>query len=160
MRDWNEYHQKNKYSECQLITALNIYYYLTGKYIDQESDEYEELVDLCLARYGSAISIKKVWDKLGIKVKESYLNSLDWSNKKQPPLPMEINIWHKSYGFHSVAAIDYEPKTDAFKIANFKWATSLDGWIFYEDLNHFIIKNPDREEPRYCYRFFELTKTC
>ena len=46
-RSWNKYINKNKYSECQLITALNAYYYLTGKqYCKQDSKEYENLVDL------------------------------------------------------------------------------------------------------------------
>ena len=156
MREWDKYHKKNKYSEGQLITALNIYYYLTGKYIDQDSDEYEELTDLCRARHGSAICIEKVWNKLGIKVKYTYMNSLDWPGEKQPPLPLEINIWHKAHGFHSVAAIDYELKTDAIRIPNFRYATNLRGWIFCEDLQHFVIKNPDKEEPRYYYRRFGL----
>lgn len=155
MRDWNKYHNKNKYSECQLITALNAKYYLTGEYIDQNSNEYEELVDACGARYGGAICIEKVWEKLNIEVKDTYLYSLDWE-KSSRPLPVEISVWHKAYGFHSVLAVDYEPKTNALRITNFKWATSLQGWIFDEDLFHYLIDNPELSKPRYRYRVFDI----
>lgn len=158
MSEWDKYHNKNKYSECQMMTALNARYYLTGEYVSQDSDEYEKLVDLCGARHGSAVNIEKVWDKLNIEIKETYLNSLDWEENgiENPPLPLEIMVWHKAYGFHSVLAVDYEPKTDALRIVNFRYATNLRGWIFCEDLFHFIIKNPDKSEPRYSYRQFVL----
>lgn len=155
MREWSKYLQKNKYSECQLITALNAIYYLTGEYIDQNSNEYEELVDLCMARNGAAISIEKVWDELGIEIKKTYLTSLDWESNL-PPLPLEISIWHKAYGFHSVLAVDYEPKTDAFRITNFKWATSLKGWIFNEDLYHYLMDSATHGESKYRYRLFGI----
>lgn len=153
MRDWDKYHHKNKYCECSLITALNAKYYLTGEYIDQNSNEYEKLVDLCMAREGSAIDIKKVWDELDIEVKQTYLTSLDWNNIL-PPLPLEIFVWHKAYGFHSVLAVDYEPKTKAFRVTNFKWATNLKGWIFDEDLFHYIINNPRLSDSKCSYRLF------
>jgi len=140
------------------MTALNAKCYLTGECISQDSEEYEELVDLCGARHGSAICIEKVWDSLGIEVRNTYLTSLCWEDEgiETPPLPLEISTWHKAYGFHSVLAVDYELKTNAFRITNFKWATSLRGWIFDEDLFHYIIDNPDKTEPRYRYRQFGL----
>jgi hypothetical protein len=154
-RDWDKYHKQNKYSECQLITALNAKYYLTGYYISQDSDEYESLVDLCGARHGSAICIEKVWDKLNIEVKDTYLTALGWMSSL-PPLPLELSVWYKAYGFHSVLAVDYESKTHAFRITNFKWATNLQGWIFNEDLFHYLVDNPDKSEPRYRYRLFGI----
>ena len=155
-RNWEKYHNKNKYSECQLITALNACYYLTGRYVSQSSKEYEELVDLCGVRHGSAVNIEKAWKRLNIEVKNVYLSSLSWWEENNPPLPLEIMIWHKAHGYHSVLAVDYEPRTDAFRIPNFRWATNLKGWMFFEDLMHFVIKNPDRTEPRYSYRHFGL----
>lgn len=160
-RSWEKYHRKNKCGmECQLVVALNACYYLTGRYISQNSNEYEELVDLCGARYGSAISISKVWKKLGIKIKGTYRTFLDSEDNliknKKSLLPLEMVVWHKIYGFHSVLAVDYEPRTDSFRIPNFKYVTNIEGWIFYEDLFHFIKENPDRTKPRYCYRQFGL----
>jgi len=163
-RNWEKYHRKNNSgSECQLVAALNACYYLTGRYIDQNSDEYEELVDLCGAWYGSAISIGKVWKKLGIKIKKTYLGLLDSEDnlikKKKSLLPLEMIVWHKIYGFHSVSAVDYEPRTDSFRIPNFKYVTNIEGWIFYEDLFHFIKENPDKTKPRYRYRQFGLIES-
>jgi len=157
---WDRYHNKNKYSECQLITALNAKYYLTGEYISQDSEKYEELVDLCGSRHGSAVCIEKVWDKINIKIRDTYISRLEWEeyDNISPQLPLEISVWHKAYGFHSVLAVDYEPKTDAFRITNFRWATNLQGWIFYEDLNHYLVENPDRTESRYKYRQFGVVK--
>ena len=159
-RDWHKYHNKNKYSECQLITALNAKYYLTGDYIRQDSEEYEELVNLCGARYGSAICIEKVWDKLNIEIKDAYISRLEWEEWKSinPLLPLEISVWHKAYGFHSALVVDYGPITDAFRITNFKRATNLQGWIFHEDLSHYLVENPDKTNPRYKYRQFGLNR--
>lgn len=137
MKEWDNYIQKNKYSECQLITALNAYYYLTGKYIKQDSKRYETLVDLAGARHGSAICIEKVWDKLGVKVIKESNSILDFICDKKALFPIEYSIWHKRYGFHSTLIVDYEPKSDAVRITNFDKVTTFDGWIFREDLYQF-----------------------
>ena len=67
-RSWRQYHNSQKYSDCQLISAINAHYYWYGKRIDQDSEEYESLVDLVSARHGGAISIEKAHKKLGLKV--------------------------------------------------------------------------------------------
>ena len=136
-RDWNNYILKNKYSECQLVSALNAYYYLTGKYIKQNSKRYENLVDLAKARHGAAISIEKVWNKLGIKIIKESNSILDFVKGNTIMLPLEYNIWHKRYGFHSTLIVDHEPKCNALRITNFYRITSLDGWMFEEDVHQF-----------------------
>ena len=139
-RKWEDYHNDQKYSECQLVSVLNAYYYLTGKKIEQDSQEYEDLVDICGARYGSAISIQDVREKLGLEIKELMFSpTMDSEgNKKQIKLPLEASVWHKSVGFHSVVVVDYEPITDSYRIPNFKGATNSQGWIYGEDLRHFL----------------------
>ena len=150
--DWNSYLKSQKYSECQLVTVLNARYYLTGEVIKQDSQEYEDLVELCGARYGSAICIEKVYERLNLVIKKHHFGLIE----DGADLPIDISIWHKAYGFHSVCAVDYEPRTRAFRIPNFKWATNLDGWIFGEDLNNFTRLNPDKTEPRYICRTLEV----
>ena len=54
-------------SDCQLVTAINAYYWLTGKRIKQGTKRYDELRILCGAVAGAAIDIKKVWNRLGIE---------------------------------------------------------------------------------------------
>lgn len=67
-RTWMKYINRQLYSECALITALNAYYFLTGKqYCEMGDKTYEELVDLVMAREGAAIAPKKAWDVLEIK---------------------------------------------------------------------------------------------
>ncbi|GAG89753.1 unnamed protein product, partial [marine sediment metagenome] len=65
-KQWKKYRNRNSTEgDCQLITAVNAYYYLTGKTVNDE--DYEKYVDLVGTGHGSAISIEKVWRKLGIK---------------------------------------------------------------------------------------------
>lgn len=155
-REWEKYHNRQKYSECQLVTALNIYYYLTGKSIKQESKRYENLVDLCGARHGSAVHIEKVWKRLKIEPKQTFSGTFEFSDEKIP-LPLEASAWHKQHGFHSVAIVDFEPKTKCIRVLNLRHETSVGGWLFFEDLYKFLINNPDLEEPRYKLRLFGLS---
>jgi len=174
-REWKDYHNTQLYSECQLVTALNAYYHLTGKVIKQNSKRYESLVDLCGARHGSAISIDKVHKKLGLKIAKLMFNPFYTDTKKgfhrikKIKLPLEISVWHKSVGYHSVLMVDYEPKTEACRITNFKGATNRAGWIFEEDLQHYLVTGignsirqscPQCEDKdlRWQYRLFELEK--
>ena len=132
-RDWYKYINHQKYSECQLITALNAYYYLTGNvYCKIGSKKYEKLVDLVKARYGSAICIEKAHKKLGLVIKEKH--RYFYSFKKKLPLPIEINVWHKRTGFHSVLIVEQCEKCNTVRIANFRHVTCSDGWVFKEDL--------------------------
>jgi predicted solute-binding protein len=133
MRLWKNYINKQLYSECQLITAINAYYYLTGKIIKQESQEYEDLVDLVKARNGSALYIKRVHEKLGLITLKKAGHLWDLWDDKKLLLPIGATVWHKKTGFHSVAIVEQCLKTDCIRIANFQDATSLDGWMFRED---------------------------
>jgi len=152
-RKWDKYINKNKYSECQLITALNAYYYLTGKqYCKQDSQEYEDLVDLIGARYGGAIGIEKAWKKLGVEVVWQGIGLGDFGTSI--PLPIEFNVWAPGYGFHSTLMVDYVKKCDCYRITNFKRVTYSDGWIFGRDLYKY--KNFCYTRDYEVYRLFGL----
>jgi len=145
-RTWSKYINNNKYSECQLITALNAYYCLTGKvYCKQDSQEYEDLVDLVGARHGAAIDIEKAWKKLGIEIVWEGFSLLDLKmyahrqatktgGKSFLYLPIDFNNMSSRYRCHSTLIVDYEPRCDAYRITNFLKHTSPDGWIFGSDL--------------------------
>lgn len=134
MRNWNKYLNYQKYSECQLVTTINAYYYLTGKTIKQDSQEYEDLVDLCGARHGSAICIEKIHKKLGLVIeKHRYLYKFLPTIRKKLPLPIEVNIWHRLTGSHSILIINHSIKCNAVRITNFRYETR-NGWIFLDDL--------------------------
>lgn len=133
MRKWEKYLNRQRYMECQLVTALNAYYCLTGKvYCKQDSQEYEDLVDLCCARIGAAISIEKIHKKLGLKIAEKHRFLWGFRDKKLP-LPIEVSIWHRITGNHSVLIVDHSIKCNAVRIANFRYETRS-GWIFIDDL--------------------------
>lgn len=162
-RDWNKYINSQRYSDCQLVSAVNCYHYLTGKTVEYKSKQYEKLVDLVGARHGGAISIEKAYKKLGIKVINHYHNDYEFHKSRYRegkvisiPLPMEISVYHKRYGRHSVAVVDYESRTGCYRIPNFKYATSLDGWIFKEDLDLYIADQEKFSDLKWRYRLFGL----
>lgn len=160
---WNEYINNNskikKYStDCQLVTAVNAYYHLTGKVVKQNSNKYKELAELCGCCYGSCIDIKKAWKQLGIIEDERFKwHSFDKYLKEG--CFIELSIWHKKYGFHSCAIVDYELETKTVRIANFKWETSVDGWMLLENIEPFLINNPNKSKPFYHGRTFKLMIT-
>ena len=132
---WRKLHQKQIGQTCQIITALNAACVLTkGKrVIELASNRFQHLVDIAGARFGAAISVKKVHEYLEIAVIREYQSIHEcWE------FPFELNVWHKAHGFHSVCVVDYEWHTEAYRITNFDKATNLRGWIFYEDLQHYI----------------------
>ncbi len=191
-RDWDKYLNSQFYSECQLISALNAYYRLTGKqYTPQKgvelrmkglkttviNSDYEELVDVVKARHGAAITIGDAHKLMGLKTKWKGKSLYDFNHteKKNPkwkrgsntiarfivtgsknklPLPIEVKVWHPRYGFHSVLIVDHEPKTDAYQVTNFGYATTIQGWIFKEDFDRYV--NDGNTE--WSYRVFELKK--
>ena len=108
IREWDNYiHRNNKTSgDCSLVSAANAYYYLTGKTVDKEL--YEELIDDCGCRHGSCINMKKAFNVLGLRIDQSYKYFI---NGSIDILPLEINVWHKFFGYHSILAFDWEPKT-------------------------------------------------
>jgi len=181
MRKWEKYLNKQLYSECQLVTAINAYYFFTGKTIKQDSKEYGDLVDLCGARHGSAICIEKVHKKLGLTtigyseyLSTSFENqwlSLRQINKckkgifpkkyKKPKarkgkieLPLELTIWHKKTGFHSVLIVDHCLKTECFQIVNFRHETTVKGWLFIENLYMYM----NTMNKGWCFRLFGRRK--
>lgn len=154
IRKWENYIHKNESDgDCQLVSVVNAYYYLTGKVVGKGL--YEKLIDDCGCRYGSCINIEKAFNTLKLYIDRSYKYFVDGSINV---LPLEINIWHKFFGYHSILAVDWEPKTEAFRVTNFRHAASASGWIFAEDLYNFIIINPDKGRPRWRTRTFGLRR--
>lgn len=134
-----KYVNKNLYSECQMITALNAYHFFMKKpYCKQGDKTYEELVDLCGARHGSAIDIEKVHRKLGIKKMYKFSSEVRLDLWPQIRLPLEMKVWHKKTGFHSTLIVDYSVKCMAIRVANFPQVTSHEGWMFIEDVYQYL----------------------
>lgn len=148
---WEKYIHQNSPGkmDCQLVTAINAYYYLTGKQIRQESTKYNNLIKLCGADHGSATIIEKVHQELGMEYADHDVGFTS-------TIPFEVHIWHKAYGFHSVLVVDSEPVTNSYRVANFGRVTNLKGWIFAEDLRNYWRLNPDNQEPRHKTRGFKL----
>jgi len=141
---WYSYINRNsrheKYGDdCQVVTAVNAYYHLTGNKIKHESDDYYELCELAKANWGSAICIEKVHDKLGIEVydaeKSLYLD-------RTMVDPIECSVWTSKTGCHSTLIIDHCEKSDAYRVCNLRYKTTTDGWIFSENLRE-IVSDPN-----------------
>ena len=132
-RNWYKYRNKNTTCcDCQLVSAVNAYYYLTGKVISDKY--YEKLIDLSKCRHGSAIDIHKVWKRLGIGIKKEFRKY----GMEKMYLPAETRIWHPHYGFHSVLIVQYEVITNSYRVTNFRYETTTDGWIYKEDFDKYL----------------------
>lgn len=151
----NENSKGDKYSaDCQLVTTINAYYYLTNNIIEQKSEQYKELAELGGCCYGSCLSsIKKVWSKLGI-IEDKRFNINDLQLYLKPNCFIEANVWHKKYGFHSIAIVDYLDEKQKVKVTNFKYETK-NNWISLKKLKTFIVLNPNKDEPLWEFRTFK-----
>lgn len=139
-REWAGYINQNKleHADCQIVTAVNAYYYLTGDNIPQDSERYQHLVKLTAAKNGPALSIQKAWDNLEI---EPYNYRYYPFFATEDKLPVATTIWHKTTGYHSVLIVDRIEECTAIRVTNFRAKTSLDGWLFEEDFQHYITNN-------------------
>lgn len=139
MRDWNQFKHSNskgdKYNaDCQVVTAVNAYYFLTLKKVRQ--DRYERLCELAKACYGTAICIEKVHEKLGLETFD-YTKFYETANN-DIKFPIEMSVYHPKYGFHSTLIVERDVRSHAVRIVNFSRVTTSDGWLWEEDLNFYL----------------------
>jgi hypothetical protein len=127
---------QQKYMECQLVTAINAAIYLGEPGIDQNSPEYERLVDLVKARCGSAISNEKAIEYLRLD-SELISPKFDVLRKTlDEGYPVEIGVFTEKHGNHSVLVVDYaEGKEEySYQVLNLKPYTKSDCYISGSDL--------------------------
>ena len=148
-REWDRYTNRQDAMECQLVTALNAYYYLTGKFVKRGSDRYDKLRKMCEELRGESIDdMSPGWRWLGIRPGTHWdFPPIVWKKRQgllhnvfPSCLPLEISVWYKRCRLHSVCAVEYEPRTKCLRVPNFQWVTSNEGWIFIEDLRHYVTK--------------------
>ncbi len=139
--DWeniiNENSSDEKYHlDCQLVSTINIYYYLTNKLIKQTSEEYKNLADLAGCCWGKCVFMERVYKELGIEEEKRIAEPI---NTFYELIPCEARIEHKHYGRHSVAILDYDDYR--IRVSNFNEETDLDGWININNFNRFLDEN-------------------
>lgn len=124
-----------KCSECQLVTVINAAIHLGEPSVDPESDEYDRLIDLVGARYGSAIRIEKAIEylRLDYTVIPKHLGSIKSELRKGHPV--EVVVWHPRIGLHSCLIVGY--KNGKAKVTNFK-AANKNGWIRWKDMKWYV----------------------
>ena len=125
-RVWSDFQNTQNYIECQLVSALNAYYYLTGNKIEIGSEGYEELVDLSGGRNMPCLCMSPIYERLGIKIVRTFDSHLEFINNLV--FPME-KIVHGAT--HSVLIIDWKPSKKILRVTNFG-ATNLEGWVSEE----------------------------
>lgn len=159
----NQNSQSDKYAaDCQLVSALNMYRYLTGDvWYSQESKQYQSLAEECGCVHGSCINIGKAYKKFGIKEVKRYEHFLDLEfGLLSQELPIEASVWHSKYGFHCCTIVgslmDTQENLVAVKVTNFYYETDPNLWMLFDDFRYFLTQNPDKSEPRYVARSFKL----
>lgn len=137
MMTWQQYKHRNILgADCQVITAVNAYQFLTGKVINEDRQELCKLAKAC---FGSAICIEKVHEKLGLETfdyTKSYYDALTESDEIE--YPIEMSVWHPKCGFHSTLIVERDLRCHAIRVLNFRWGTTGDGWLWEENLNFFV----------------------
>lgn len=151
------YQNEQKYSECQLVTALNASYCLGESFISSNNEEYERLVDLTGGRYGSCIDVTKAYKYLRLEyidVKPEW-NSILFAMDKN--LPISIGVYTKIHGLHNVVIVKMKHNNNKgwydLKIPNLNGYTSKKMWIHWYDLKK-IIKVRENIGPN--FEFFRI----
>jgi hypothetical protein len=145
-RDWEGFQNTQNYIECQLVSALNAYYYLTGEQILIGSEGYEELVDLTNGRNMPCLCMSPVYERLGIKIKKTFDSHEEFMNNLV--FPMEKIVFGAS---HSVLIVDWEPKNKRLRVTNFN--TTNEGWISEES----FFRSIEVKDRNYgSYKLFDL----
>ncbi len=141
--NWKKIIKKNSVDEkyhldCQLVSAINIYYYLTNKVIKQGSDEYKNLAHLAGCCWGKCVFMERVYEKIGIEVEKKFAQPITNFDKM---IPCEARINHKCRGRHSVAILDSDNENNKIRVSNFFEETDSNGWINVDRFNSFLDKN-------------------
>lgn len=154
------YINSQKYSECQLVAAINAAIYLSELPVLSHSVEYERLVDLVSARHGGAINIELAHKYLRIIPEEiditlenvkKYLNTSITNIGN----PIEVGLQHKNIGLHSVLIIDYRRDPGSkVRILNLVEYTDSDWWITWRKFKTYLPKSNIKLDPK-C-RVFKL----
>ena len=148
-RPWENFQNTQNYIECQLVSALNAYYYLTGDKIEIGSEGYEELVDLSGGRDKPCLCMSPVYARLGIKIEKTFDDHIEFIDNLVFPIE---KIVHGA--LHSVLIVDWEPENKRLRVTNFG-ATDKKGWVSEETFfNSIRIKDENYGK----YKLFSLVE--
>lgn len=151
------YQNEQRYSECQLVSALNAAYCLGEKLIHPDSEEYERLVDLTGARHGNCINVYKAYEYLRL----NYIDvKPEWGSiwfAMEMNLPISVGVISAVNNFHSTVIIEmkHNNKTGDYelRVPNLKRHTDKQMWVNwpkYKKIIH-VIENIGPE-----YGFFRI----
>lgn len=149
LRNWGGFQNTQNYIECQLVSALNAYYYLTGNIIKIGSEGYEELVDLSGGRHMPCLCMSPIYERLGIKIENTFDSHEEFINDLV--FPME-KIVHGA--LHSVLIVDWKPSKKYLRVTNFG-PTNFEGWVS-EEVFFRSIQTKDINYGK--YKLFSLTE--
>lgn len=119
-----KYIQEQSYCECQLVSAINAHIFYGGDKI--QGEEYQRLVDLVKARYGSALSIEKAHEYLNIERKPLSILTFDILRAcLEIGLPVELSVFPPKASYHSILAVavvkDVIEVTNLYQGKYLKW---------------------------------------
>ncbi|MGD2072523.1 MAG: hypothetical protein PVG65_03445 [Candidatus Thorarchaeota archaeon] len=153
------YQNDQKYTECQLISALNAAYCLGEQLVHPDSEEYERLIDLTGARYGNCTSVYKAYEYLRL----NYINtkpefeSIEFATKMGLPIGVGVRM-PDNKSLHSTVVIDmkYNYKVGDYqvRVPNLKRFTDRGMWIKYEEYKDMIHVKENIHPERGFFRIF------
>ena len=146
-RTWKGFQNTQNYIECQLVSALNAYYFLTGNEIAVGSEGYEELVDLSGGRDMPCLCMSPVYERLGIKIKKTFDSPEEFMNNLVFPMEKTVNVY-----LHSVLIVDWEPHNKRLRVTNLG-TTDKEGWVSEET---FFNSTKVKDDYYGSYKLFEI----
>jgi len=129
----HKYINTQKYSECQLVSAINAASHLGKSLIFPDSNEYQRLVDfLDGARDGGITNISVAYKYLGIGYTRIpfTLRAIKKSLDKGKPVEIEMSS-EKTDWIHTALVVDY--RGSKIKIPNGAY-TSENGWVDWKKM--------------------------
>ena len=123
------------FGESQFHTALHAFHMLYGG-PPYATDAVEKLKSIADAEgYYPPQGIVDLYEHLGM-YRANFRMFPDL--RVGSTLPIECGIWTRRYGFRSICIVDFEIKTDACRVTNLDRHTTMEGWIFLEELHTLI----------------------
>ena len=131
------YQNKQRHSECQLVSLWNAARYFDIKTPEFGSRQYEDACEKACCITGACIDIREEEKRLRLQRVQGE-QSLHWVRHN---LPVELGIHHPKKGFHSVLIV--KVKQDRVLLANY--ARDRVFWLRWNTVNQMIPGPPNNK---------------
>ena len=130
-----KYQNTQHYSECQLVTLLNVvrYFGMEDNVPELDTKEYEKMCIKYHCICGSCLNMEEAYDEYNLK-RETGTWEFNWISRN---VPIELSVSTKRQGNHSILVI--KCKDDKFLVTNY--IKGRVQWLQFSQLEKMKINN-------------------